>query len=197
LTRHSETAIEQDEIAKAAPGRRLGFRRQVVLLTILLGPPLLLFALGGWTIVPSLFRLRYVFVCQRQLQRIVSQAHFADAAGVPREDAIAWLVANDYISPEDTVCPSHHGRESHYILCIPPTLVVKQGITFHAREPVAMEWKENHGDGGNVVFADGHSEFVKSPGYEALAAECQKVMRKDDGEPTTDAPAGTLPSEPR
>jgi prepilin-type processing-associated H-X9-DG protein len=50
------------------------------------------------------------------------------------------------------------------------TLEFPNGWPSEGSAIIAYEPKSNHGDGGNIVFADGHSSFVRGEDYDRLIA---------------------------
>ncbi len=116
--------------------------------------------------------------------RILCAGHLQDAAaaaslyggGHPGGEIslLDWLVESGHLTLAQTLCPAGDSDTSNYVL-IPPS---RDG-TMVSRMVVAFEPKSNHGgEGGNVVFADGHAEFARGVEYDRLRAEA--VARKGE-----------------
>lgn len=80
-----------------------------------------------------------------------------------KKPPIEWLITKGYIEPRQAICPSSGGLQSNYILVPPPA-----GGWISNNAIMAFEPKSNHGDGGNVVFADGHAAFLRGDDYDKL-----------------------------
>jgi len=82
----------------------------------------------------------------------------------PTIPPIEWLMAKGYVSHQQCICPSSTPSTSNYIV-----------VPFDPSHPgderavVLYEPKSNHGgEGGNVLFADGHVSFVRGRDYDDL-----------------------------
>ena len=75
-------------------------------------------------------------------------------------------VATGKIDPRSLICPSSGSLISNYVF-----VPLREGVLPDNRAVIAYEPKSNHGgEGGNVVFADGHAEFVSVPAYDELVS---------------------------
>jgi len=82
-----------------------------------------------------------------------------------------WLVAAGQVDPRLLICPSSESSTSNYVL-VPR----REGVPIDDRGVIAYEPKSNHGgEGGNVVFGDGHAEFVLVPEYDKVVKSVSKV----------------------
>lgn len=78
------------------------------------------------------------------------------------------LVDRGDIMSEQLICLSNEFGNANYVL-VSPVKDVPDALP--PRTVMLYEPKSNHGDeGGNILFADGHVEFVKSPEYDSLIA---------------------------
>ena len=120
-------------------------------------------------LLPSLSRARELskrLVCQSNMKGIaltieMYQMDFPDQ-GIPSLD---FLVAEEYLTPERTLCPSADISESNYVI-LPAE---HWGPDAGDRAVVMYEPKSNHADeGGNVVYADGHAEFLRGEDYDEM-----------------------------
>ncbi len=103
--------------------------------------------------------------CAAVLQRFAAAARaYAQEVSPPTASSLTQnMIERKRIEPKSAACPSHPGVMSNYVL-VAPNVNATDGRTIVAYEP-----KSNHGgDGGNIVFADGHSSFVLGEDYDRL-----------------------------
>lgn len=108
-------------------------------------------------------------ICVSNLKGIATASKiYANDVGLAPTAPIDTLVAQGYVSSERTICPSSGLSTSNYALApVSPTGPVDN------RTIVAFEPKSNHGDGGNVVYADGHTAFATGDEYNRLVANAK------------------------
>ncbi len=119
--------------------------------------------------LPALSRARELskrLVCQSNLRGIgttmlIYQDEFPGQGVAP----LTLFVQSGDIAPQQLICPSSGLTTSNYVvLPLPPNA---DGTVVWAYEPAS-----NHGgEGGNVVFADGHASFFRNEEYDRLIAE--------------------------
>ncbi len=110
--------------------------------------------------VPELSRR---IACQQNMKHI---AMAVKVYGMPDgQDAAALLRFGESagMAPEEMICPSSGLDKCNYVI-VPHSLVTKQGVD--NRLVVMYEPKSNHGDGGNIFFADGHATFARGALYD-------------------------------
>ncbi len=118
-------------------------------------------------LLPSLSRARELskrLVCQSNLQAITlaTKLYLADTdmTSIP----IQVLIDEAYLEPRNTTCPAVQDIGSNYVI-----LGMPADPGADPRAVIAYEPKSNHGDeGGNIVFADGHVEFIKGQRFDDL-----------------------------
>ena len=120
--------------------------------------------------LPSLSRARELskrLVCASNMKAIGTAMHlYASDFGEEGEIEIDWLVEQEYLTHEETICPSSDLEVSNYILVRHPASEEMDNRTVIIYEP-----KSNHGgEGGNFLFADGHMMFYRAEGYDELVA---------------------------
>lgn len=118
-------------------------------------------------LLPSLSRARELskrLVCASNLKAITTATELylsdADMTSIP----LQLLIDEGYLEPRTTTCPAVRDIGSNYVI-----LELAADPAADPRAVIAYEPKSNHGDeGGNVVFADGHVEFIKGQRFDDL-----------------------------
>lgn len=127
------------------------------------------FALMISILLPSLSRARELskrLVCQANMQSIgtTMMIYANDYPGQGCPPVLTFVTSGD-ITQQQTVCPSSQLGTSNYVFLPLPDSA--GGDTVWAYEP-----KSNHGgEGGNVLFADGHASFFHSNEYDRLITD--------------------------
>lgn len=121
----------------------------------------------GWHAAVRGWEQQRRLTCAAVLQRLVVAAkpHADELALIPGSSMVDTMIARKWTEPKNAACPSHPQTPSNHVLLIE---------NFTATDPrtvVAYEPKTNHADeGGNIVFADGHSSFLQGEDYDRLIA---------------------------
>ena len=111
--------------------------------------------------------------CAAVLQKLVGAArvHARELSSLPAKSPIDAMIERRWVTPDSAICPSKPGGTSNYVLVVPMLDAADSRII------VAYEPKSNHGgDGGNIVFADGHSSFVRGEDYDRLIQAVERSM---------------------
>jgi len=119
--------------------------------------------------LPSLIRARELskrLICSENLKAIGLAADIylndTDLTFV----SLKTLVVEGFLDPRNTSCPSATQAGPNYVILEKPA-----EYDGDPEKVVAYEPKSNHGDeGGNILFADGHVEFVKGQRFDDLLA---------------------------
>ena len=129
------------------------------------------FPMWVWILVPGLSSVKEASlrtVCQANLKGIavavsIYQYDHPGQIGSPFD----YLIAQGDVPPKQFICPSSGLSTSNYVY-VPVDL---NDPNVSADTVMLYEPKTNHGgEGGNVIFADGHAEFVKGDDYDRLIA---------------------------
>jgi len=146
--------------------------KQVVILLIL---GIVLYV--GWHGAVSGWELQRRVACAANLKGIGTSAKIygADLDWGDTPAVLEALIASGAIVRAQTICPGYNGPASNYRLV--PAAPVEGKVD--DRAIIAYEPKSNHrGEGGNVLYADGHANFVGVPEYDRLI-ESIEVVRKE------------------
>ncbi len=100
--------------------------------------------------------------CQSTMKRIATAAKVYGLPDGPDEAALVRFGESAGIPLDELYCQSS-GKCNYIIVPRPPA-----GGQFDNRTVVMYEPKSNHGDGGNVVFADGHTTFARGAEYDRI-----------------------------
>jgi len=106
-------------------------------------------------------------VCASLLKNLAATAKLYAAAteSAAPQPVVDVLIAQGLIDREKTFCPGNYGAGSNYVVIFPRPAAGETGD----RIVIAFEPVSNHGgEGGHVVFADGHARFVLQPDYDRL-----------------------------
>lgn len=121
----------------------------------------------GWHSAVQGWAQQRRLVCATLLKGLATTAKiYTQEMGSPPVSSIESMVSRGWIDPKSTVCPDHRGVTSNYVIVLPAIV----GGGMDSRTIIAYEPKSNHGDGGNIVFADGHSSYVRGVDYDRLIA---------------------------
>ncbi len=124
-------------------------------------------AIRGW-------ELQHRLICAANLKAIgaATRGH-AHGGGHSSEAMLEGLVAGGRIDRRQTICPSSGLSASNYVWVLRDA-----GTATAAGTVIAYEPKSNHGgEGGCVLFADGHVMFVLVPHYDELVGGTLKDPR--------------------
>jgi prepilin-type processing-associated H-X9-DG protein len=82
-------------------------------------------------------------------------------------DLLKELIASGAIERKRTLCPVANPTESNYVIANPVSVLLDGNTAPYLWEPLA-----NHdGEGANVYFFDGHTEFVKPKEYSDIISK--------------------------
>lgn len=103
------------------------------------------------------------------------------------------LMATGRCPAGNFVCPADAHGTPNYMLAPPPPPAFPGGI--HAY-PLLFEPKSNHKTGANVLFLDGHVQFIEGDAYEALMRTLQQAHQQASPPPAVAPGAYSPPSPP-
>jgi len=84
-----------------------------------------------------------------------------------------WLVKTALIGPKSAKCPC--ADHPNYVVVTAALDTPNADRPLDNRMVIAYEPKSNHGgEGGNVLFGDGHASFVRVPAYDELVSSVVK-----------------------
>jgi len=116
----------------------------------------------GWHGAVRGWELQRRFVCAQNVAGVaVSMKIYYGNEWDGRMPFIEWMRGAYPGSDVFLRCPS----SGPYV-----TLEFPNGWPSEGNAIIAYEPKSNHGDGGNIMFADGHSNFVRGEEYDRLIA---------------------------
>ncbi len=116
-------------------------------------------------------------VCASNLKGIATSSKIYGAGWDGTGSFLEWLVATGQIDRRSLICPSSELSTSNYIVV--PRVPPPQDGPIDDRVVIAYEPKSNHGgEGGNVVFADGHTSFIRVPEFDELVRSIPSVGEK-------------------
>jgi prepilin-type processing-associated H-X9-DG protein len=100
------------------------------------------------------WELQRRLACAEQMKRIGTALKiYGETAAADNRDPLRSLVDIGAIRPEDLICPSSHA--ANYVSASSGDLLLIEPLS-------------NHGQGANVLFADGHMSFVPAEDYKRL-----------------------------
>lgn len=131
----------------------------VIILAVCAGVWLIAWA-GGRSV-----ELRKRLICTSNIKNVGTTLKIYSVADQGSLDTyIEWAVASGLIDPSSTICPSSGLSKCNYVW-IPPL----DTASIESNAVIMYEPKSNHrGEGGNILFADGHAEFVRGAEYDRL-----------------------------
>jgi len=106
-------------------------------------------------------------ICASNLNSIATMAKIYAIEWDGMTPVLDWLVKSALIDPKLAKCPCADGP--NYVVVTARLVAGIANLPLDDRMIVAYEPKSNHdGEGGSMVFADGHASFVPVPAYDEL-----------------------------
>ena len=102
-------------------------------------------------------------VCSINMKHIGTSARIY-ATDTTGEKVVEQLIHSGVIPKDSLICPSTELQQGNYVIVALPT------PPFDNRTVVMYEPKSNHGDGGNFLFADGHTNFISGEQYDLIVS---------------------------
>ncbi len=110
-------------------------------------------------------------ICQNRMKAIATAIKLNATPGRSTEEVIPDLLLSGTLTPQDFTCP--HADAPNYIfansIASPPP---------PGNVPLITEPLSNHRDGGNVLWSDGHVEFLRGSAHEAARHRIMGLQEK-------------------
>lgn len=120
----------------------------------------------GWHSAVRGWEQQRLLTCAALLKGLATTAkvYSQEVLALPASSVIETMIERKWVERRSTICPAHPGPRSNYVIVLPTAM----GEGMDNRTIIAYEPKSNHGDGGNIVFADGHSNYLIGENYDRL-----------------------------
>ena len=114
-------------------------------------------------------------VCSSNMKHIGTsiKIYATDTTG---EKVVEQLVRSGVIPKDSLICPSSELQQRNYLIVTLPAPLIDN------RTVVMYEPKSNHRDGGNFLFADGHTSFIIGEQYDLIASNPTSWWEKGNEE---------------
>ena len=116
--------------------------------------------------------LRSRLTCASNIKNLGTALKIYGSADRGSMDAsVDWAITNGLIDAGSTICPASGLSKSNYVWVRP-----LDRASIESNAVIMYEPKSNHGgEGGSVLFADGHAEFVLGADYDRLIESVHKT----------------------